>query len=313
MVKKKACLISGGGAWGAFGGGTLAKINGKYDTVVGVSTGSLLAPLTALREWEVLKEAYTNVDSSNIFDRCWYKGNPISKKGKTRRFPVIMTLLLGNKTICTSNVLRKTISSTLTETRFKRLRSRQQEVLVGTQNLAQVPSKIHYFSSMDESYEDFIDWTWCSANYPFFTSLIKKSWRDAEGKFHIGQWSDGGISDLVGIDQLQQKGYKDIDIIVHRTRVQDRFEGERVHDLIDNFNASVSAMRYDVEFEHFYERIRRLNKKGVKVTVYWLPRKLSANPMVFDKQQMTEWWEEGYETAFDPDRVEIFGPIEKRF
>jgi len=312
-MTKKGCLISGGGAWGAYGGGTLARINRKYDAVVGVSTGSLMAPLTALREWEVLKHAYTNVDNSKIFDKCWYKGKVINKKGRFRKFPIIMTLLLGDKSISTSNSLRKTIMSSFSKTKFNRLRTRQQEILVGTQNLAQIPSKIHYFSSIDETYEDFIDWMWCSANYPFITSLIKKSWRDEEGKFHIGQWSDGGISELVGMDMLVKRGYKDIDIILHRTKVRDKFEGERIHNLIENFNASLSAMRYDVEFEHFYDSIEKYNRKGIKVTVYWLPRKLSENPMVFNKKEMAEWWEEGYETALDPERMEIFNPIKKRF
>ena len=56
MSNRKAAVISGGGSWGAYGGGTLARLNADYDTIVGVSTGSLLAPLAALREWEVLKQ-----------------------------------------------------------------------------------------------------------------------------------------------------------------------------------------------------------------------------------------------------------------
>ena len=31
MRKKNVCLISGGGAWGAYGGGTLERINGDKD------------------------------------------------------------------------------------------------------------------------------------------------------------------------------------------------------------------------------------------------------------------------------------------
>lgn len=313
MVKKKACLISGGGAWGAYGGGTLARINGDYDTVVGVSTGSLLAPLTALKEWEVLKSAYTGVGVNDVFDNCWYKGRPISKSGKINKFPILVTLMLGQKSVCTSNVLRKTITKFFPEKYFHSLKRQNKEILVGTQNFAQVPSQTHYFSSIDETYEDFVDWAWCSACFPFFTSLVRKSWRDEQGCFHIGQWSDGGITDLIGIDELLKKGYEEIDIILHRTRAVDKFEGERVHNLMENVTTSISAMRYDIEFEYFYERIKRLNKQGAKVTVYWLPRKPSENSMVFNKKQMTEWWDEGYETAFDPERVEVFEPIKKRF
>jgi len=313
MDIKKVCVISGGGAWGAYGGGTLARIDKDYDTVVGVSTGSILAPLAALREWEILKTGYTSVDNNDIFDKCWYKGRPLTKSGKLRKFAIIMTLLLGQKSICTSNALRNTIDRFFTEEHFNELQKQKKEILVGTQNFAQVPSRTNYFSSMDVEYEDFKDWIWSSANFPFFTSLVKKSWRDDMGNFHIGSWSDGGLTDLVGLDQLRMRGYKEIDIILHRIKSTERFEGNRITSLVENVTTSINAMRYDIEFEYFYEKIRRLNKNGAKVTVYWLPRKLSANSMVFNRQEMIDWWEEGYETALDPARIEVFEPVKRKF
>jgi len=313
MIVKKACVISGGGSWGAFGGGTLARINKNYNTVVGVSTGSLLAPLAALKEWELLKMAYTNVNNKNIFDSCWYKGKPLSKTGKLNKLPVIMTLMLGQKSICTSNVLRKTIDQFFPEECFDELLHQKKEIFVGTQNFAQIPSKIHYFSSMNEEYEEFKDWMWCSANFPFFTSLVKKSWRDNLGNFHVGSWSDGGLTDLVGLDQLSMKGYKEIDIILHRTKSMDNFEGNKINTLMDNVTTSINAMRYDIEFEYFYEKIKRLNKQGSKVTIYWLPRKLSKNSMVFNEKEMSAWWDEGYETAFNPDRIEVHESTKREF
>lgn len=312
MVIKKACVISGGGSWGAFGGGTLARINKNYNTIIGVSTGSLLAPLTALREWELLKIAYTGVNNNDIFDSCWYKGKPLTKTGKINKLPVIMTLLLAQKTVFTSNVLRKTIERFFNQEYFKELQIQRKEILVGTQNFSQIPSKIHYFSSMDEKYEEFLDWMWCSANFPYFTSLVKKSWKDSLGNFHVGLWGDGALTDLVGLDQLSMRGYKEIDIILHRTKSNDNFEGNRINSLMDNVRTCVSAMRYDIEFEYFYEKIKRLNKQGSKVTVYWLPRKLSTNSMVFNRKEMTAWWDEGYDTAFNSDRIEVFEPTKRR-
>jgi len=313
MEIKKACVISGGGAWGAYGGGTLARINGDYDTIVGVSTGSLLAPLVALKEWELLKVGYTNVSNSDVFDNCWYKGKPLTKNGKLKKFAVIMTLMLGQKSVCTSNALRKTINRFFSEECFKELREQRKEILVGTQNFAQVPSKIHYFSSMNEEYEDFKDWIWCSANFPFFTSLVKKSWKDDGGNFHVGLWSDGGLTDLVGLEQLTMKGYKEIDIVLHRTKTMNSFEGNKIINLMGNVTTTINAMRHDIEFEYFYEKIKRFNRHGAKVRVFWLPRKLNQNSMVFNQEEMRAWWEEGYETAFDSDRVEIFEPIKRKF
>jgi predicted acylesterase/phospholipase RssA len=308
---KRALLISGGGSWGAFGGGTLARINGDYDTVVGISTGSLLASFTALKEWELLKDVYTSVNSSSVFDKCWYKPMPLKKNGKLNKWAIIVTLILGQKSIATSNALRKTIDKNFPEKFFNELRKQNKEILIGTQNYAQMPSKIHYFSSLDEKYEDFKNWMWCSANFPFFTTLVEKSWNNDTGSFHIGEWSDGGISNLIGIDQLMNKDFNEIDIILHRAKVEEKLEGNKIDNLMENITTSISAMRYDIEFEYFYEKIKKLNEQGAKVTVYWLPRKLSANSMVFNEKEMLAWWEEGYNTAFDRKRMEVFLPIKK--
>jgi predicted acylesterase/phospholipase RssA len=312
MKNKNALLISGGGSWGAYGGGTLARLNKEYDTIVGVSTGSLLAPMAALREWEILKQGYTTVNNSSVFDKHWYKPLPVTKKGKLNKFAVIMTLLAGDKTICTSNAMRNTIDKFFPEEYFNELRKQNKEILVGTQNYAQIPSRIHYFSSLDVEYEDFKDWMWCSANFPFFTTLVKKSWNNETGSFHVGLWSDGGLTDLVGIDKLMMQGYKEIDIVLHRARGEEKYEGNMIDTLLENVTTGINVMRYDIEFEYFYERIKKLNRQGARVTVYWLPRKLSKNSMLFNEKEMLGWWEEGYETALDPSRIEIYEPIKKK-
>ena len=309
MANRKAAVISGGGSWGAYGGGTLARINGDYDTIVGVSTGSLLAPLAILKEWEFLKQGYTSVTNDSVFDNYWYKPAPLSPEGKLRKLPILISFIMGEKTICTSNALRKTIDKFFPQEFYDLLKQQNKEILVGTQNYAQQPSKIHYFSSQMEEFEDFKDWMWCSANFPFFTTLVKKSWKDNTGKFHVGLWSDGGMTDLVGLDQVMGKGYSEIDIILHRTNTIEKYEGHTIDNILENFTTSINAMRYDIEFEYFLKKIQKLNEDGAKVTVYWLPRKLSANSMVFNKEEMTAWWEEGYETAFDDNRRVVFESI----
>lgn len=309
MGSKRGLVISGGGSWGAYGGGTLTRINGKYDTVVGVSTGSLLAPFAALNEWEVLKAGYTSITNSNIIDEVWYKPYPFKPNGKIRLLAIIVALLLGQKTIGTSNALRKTIDKFFSEEFFNDLKRKNKEVLIGTQNYAQMPSKIHYFSSANTNFEDFKDWMWCSANFPFFTSLVKKSWTNNTGSFHIGLWSDGGMSDLVGLDQVMGKGFKEIDIILHRTKNVEKYEGHIINNFMENVSTSISAMRYDIEFQYFFQKIEELNKEGTKVTIYWLPRKLSTNSMIFNQEEMLAWWDEGYNTAFDENRKEIHDPI----
>ena len=35
--------------------------------------------------------------------------------------------------------------------------------------------------------------------------------------------------------------------------------------------------------------------------------------MVFNSNEMLQWWDEGYETAFDPDRIEIFESTKRKY
>lgn len=309
---RRGLLISSGGSWGAYGGGTLARLNKDYNIVIGVSTGALMSPLVALKKWELLKEAYTSMKSNNFFDTFWYKQKPISRKGKIRKLPIIISLILGQRTIGTSKALKKMIDKYFTESCFNELQSEGKEILVGTQNFAEIPSKIHYFSSSIEVYDDFKDWLWCSANFPFFTSLIKKGWRDENGHFHIGEWSDGGLTDFIGIEQLLGRGYDEIDIILHRKHNTIKYEGKIINTLLDNITAGFEAMRHDIEFESISKAILKLNEEGTNVNIYWLPRTLDIDSLVFNEALMIKWWDEGYNTALDDNRIEKFPALKKK-
>ena len=83
--------------------------------------------------------------------------------------------------------------------------------------------------------------------------------------------------------------------------------------LIEYVVSSIQSLRNDYETQYFYEKIRELNKAGTKVRVFWLPRKLSTNPMSFNSDEMLAWWDEGYSTAYDSRRLEVFEPIIRKF
>lgn len=310
MRKKNALIISGGGAWGAYGGGTLARLDKDYETVVGISTGALLAPFSALKRWDLLKEAYTSINQSNIFDKFWYKPYPINKKGKIRKLPIILSLIFGDKTIATSENLRKLIDEYFTQDIYDQLIQENKDVIVGVQNYAQDPSILHNFNINEEKFEDFKDWMWASANAPFFTSLMNKSWKDNYGNFHVGQWTDGGLTEFVSFGPIISSPHKydEVDIIIHRNKKPIKYEGHGVDSFIQNITRGIEAMRYDIEFENFYRKIDHITRRGTTVKLYWLPRKLSPNSLMFNQKLMNEWWEEGYETAQDPDRIDIFKP-----
>lgn len=310
MKQKKALIISGGGAWGAYGGGTIARLNKNYDIVIGISTGALLAPFSILKRWDLLKLAYTSINREDIFDKKWYKPYPISKKGKIKKVPIILSMIFGDSSISTSKNLKKLIDLYFTEDLFNQIKSLNKEVIVAAQNYAQDPSLLHHFSTNNETFVDFKDWMWASANAPFFTSLIKKGWKDHDGNFHIGQWTDGGLTEFISFMPilLNKNRFSEVDVIIHRNKKDLKYEGYGVNSLIENVVRGIEAMRYDIEFENFNRKIEHLNKRGTTVKLYWLSRKLSDNALLFDEKLMTEWWNEGYETAFDKDRIDVYKP-----
>ena len=306
---KKGLVLSTGGAWGAFGAGTLARLNKKYDVVAGISTGAMMSPLAALGEHDALKEAYTNVTDRQIFDHKWYRPKPITKKGKVNLFAVIYSLMFKKNSLATTNAMRKTIDKFVKEEHYQRLIDEDRCVIVGAQNLREKPSQIHYFHVHDVTFEDFKDWMWASASAPFYTSLTNKEWTDENGDTHMGQWTDGGLTELVAMDEVFKRGAKEIDVIVHKTYPTPNYDIGDACTLIDNINRSIDAMRYDIEFEYLIEKAKYFaSRRKTKTNIYFLPRRLSDNAMMFNKQQMEQWWQEGFDTALDENRIIRFEP-----
>lgn len=311
IYKKRALLISGGGSWGALGGGTLARLDNRYDTIIGTSTGALLAPFVALRQWEQLKFLYTTITKDNIFDNTWYKPSPFNKKGQINTLAIIISLLLKQKSVATSRNLRNTIDNFFSLEMFNKIKEEDIELLVGTLNYSETPAFTHYFSSYIEKYEDFKDWMWCSANFPMLTTLVSKGWHDKQSNYHVGLWGDGGLIDLIGINKLINKKFTDVDIILHRAKIENKLEGNKINNLIEFINLNIRVMRYDIEFQQLYKSIKELNNEGANVNIYWMPYKIDVHPMIFNNKLMSKWWEDGYNTALNPNRVENF-PSKKR-
>ena len=309
--KVKGLVISGGASWGAMGVGTLARMNKNYQHIAAISTGALMSPLVALKEWDVLKEAYTSVNQSDIYDKKkWYEPNQFKKNGGISILNLIWAQLSGKVTAGTSNNLRKLIDNFITEEQFETLKYRKITLAVGTNNIKQSPAKMHYFDINDENYnfEDFKDWMWASANPPIFFSLMNKKWYDAEDDcWYNGQWTDGGLTQLLALDYLSDKKKCDeIDVLIHRAKPEKAKEIGDVKDLYHNAERCFIAMRDDIAYDSLPDEIEKLNKNGVSVRLIWLPRKPSDNSLIFNQQEMLEWYQEGYDTALDKNRIDEF-------
>lgn len=287
----KALVISGGGSKGAFAGGIAEHLicdkNIDYDLFVGASTGSLLSPLLASGNVEKAKHVYTNITPSDIFTLNPYR---VKKKHgiefiKMNHFAILLSFLRGNKTFGSSKKLRKTISKFFTEEDFNRIKETNKQVITTVSNLSL--QKVEYKSTNDFGYEDFCDWTWASANFLPFMSLVKKN--------HM-EYGDGGFANNIPVQAAINAGAKEIDVII-----LDPIES------LTNKMPSVSAFDLTLKVFDFLLDQNNHNKlelselrpqnRLVKINRYFTPHLLTENSLVFNKEQMKKWWQEGKDFA----------------
>ncbi|MEL0456157.1 patatin-like phospholipase family protein [Flavobacteriaceae bacterium SZ-1-7] len=287
----KALVISGGGSKGAFAGGVAQyltqDLKREYQLFIGTSTGSLLVSHLALNKIEKIKSIYTSVNNDSIFNVCPFI---VKKRHGTQNIAinhlnVIRNFLRGSKTFGESFSLRHLIESTLLEEEFLKLKASPLDIVVTVSNLSL--NHVEYKSIKDFSYHEFCDWIWVSCNYTPFMTLVKKDGCE---------YADGGMGNMVPIEEAINRGAKEVDAIILQTEVTqlNRMPSKNPFSLITNM------------FGFMLDRIESQNIKIGKfvashndaiINFYYAPTILTTNSLIFDEQQMTEWWQDGYNFA----------------
>jgi len=288
----RALVISGGGSKGAFGGGVaqyLMQENGcEYDILIGSSTGSLLIPHLALREVDKIYNIYSNVNMHSIFDISPFiikNKNTDNEIVTINHFNVLLQFLKGKRTFGESHRLLSYIKENFTIEEYNKLRSTACEVIVTVTNISK--NEVEYKSIKDFDYDEFCEWIWISCNYVPFMSLVTKN------GFEYG---DGGFSSLVPIREAIQRGATEIDVVILETEVQvtHRKIGRNPFSLmIDLFQTLLTQ----VEKQNITIGKLAAKNKNVKLNLYYTPTQLTDNALIFDKDKMKIWWQQGYNYA----------------
>tara|TARA_B100000767_G_scaffold273848_1_gene305175 strand:+ start:1561 stop:2457 length:897 start_codon:yes stop_codon:yes gene_type:complete len=290
-MSKSALVISGGGSKGAFAGGIaqylIEETKQHYDLFLGTSTGSLLISHLALNKIKEIKKAFTSVSQSDVFDNSPFL---IRKKGaltriKINHFNVLKNFIRGKKTFGESNNLRNLLVREISITYFNELKSKKTDVVVCVSNLSS--NTVEYKTLQECSYEDFIDWIWISCNYVPFMSLITKNGCE---------YADGGLGFIIAIEEAIRQGATQIDAIILNTKFQ---QTNRVHSR-NAFDALSSVFGFISDrIEHQNLKIGNLVAldQNIKLRIFYTPRILTTNSLVFDKEKMNSWWQEGWEHA----------------
>ena len=290
-MSKSALVISGGGSKGAFAGGIaqylIEETKQHYDLFLGTSTGSLLISHLALNKIKEIKKAFTSVSQSDVFDNSPFL---IRKRGaltriKINHFNVLKNFIRGKKTFGESNNLRNLLVREISITYFNELKSKKTDVVVCVSNLSS--NTVEYKTLQECSYEDFIDWIWISCNYVPFMSLITKNGCE---------YADGGLGCIIAIEEAIRQGATQIDAIILNTKFQ---QTNRVHSR-NAFDALSSVFGFISDrIEHQNLKIGNLVAldQNIKLRIFYTPRILTTNSLVFDKEKMNSWWQEGWEHA----------------
>jgi NTE family protein len=285
----KALVISGGGSKGAFAGGLaeyLIKVcKQEYKIFIGSSTGSLLVPLLSIGEIDKLKTIFSTVTQDDIFNNCPFllKRKKGVYKTKINHLGILQMFLEGKKTFGESENLRNLIFKNITETDFEQIR--KNEVIITVSNLNTMG--VEYKEAKDCTYHDFCEWIWASASLVPFMSLVKKNGFE---------YADGGMGNIVPIYQAIQKGATDLDIIVLKTNENPK-RRLPVRNALDLTSRVFSFMLNQIVTDDLIiGRLEGLNKR-IKLNFYYPTEELTTNSMIFDPEQMKQWWEYGYQVG----------------
>ena len=287
----RALVISGGGSKGAFAGGVaqylIQEKNINYDLYLGSSTGSLLIPHLALNREDKIFKLYTNVDMDKIFSVI-----PLIIKHKKNQevitinhFNVAMQFMKGKRTFGESKNLKNYIRNNFSEEEFLELKKSSKDIIVTVTNITK--NCVEYKSILECGYDDFCDWIWISCNYIPFMSLVTKN---------NCEYADGGISNVIPIQEAIHRGATEIDVIVLETEhnTAEKVIGKNPFSLtIDLFGTIIDQ----VEKKDIIIGRLAAASNNVKLNFYYTPTKLTDNPLVFNKKNMLDWWKQGFDYA----------------
>ncbi len=288
---KKALVISGGGCKGAFACGLAEYLseNVEYDIHTGTSTGGLIQPLIALKKFVKLKEVFSSITQKSIFtvSPFW----KIGKRSGLNIFSISWNLIRGKKTFGNSSNLGKLIKKIFSIEDYNEIINSGKDVSVCVANVSKGVKE--YKSIKNLSYDDFCDFMQAGASAAPFMSMVEK-----EGCFY----ADGGVFDPIPIQHAIDLGATFIDVIVLRTK-QSTIKEEKINTVVDVMMKMTEMMLKEIGDDDIIISDLITKDRSVKINVYYTSYMLTNNSLIFNKDEMKRWWEEGYEHGKTSDKV----------
>lgn len=280
---KRALVLSGGGAKGSWSGGVIEYLikeqNIDWDLVIGTSTGSLLSPLSSIGEIDRLKEAYTTVDNNSIFNIP-----PFNGKGKIRLLNALWRVLNKKTSLGQANNLKKKIKEIITEEDYKKIQKEGKEVIAVVSNMSKFQSE--YKSTKTETYDSFCEWMLCSSSVPLLFEV-----QNNDGCEYL----DGGVLNSIPIQHAIDLGATEIDVIILSAEVTKDYPP--MANMFDVVMRTIDFMNKEINKDDILLGELAGKEMEVKLNIYRTPISLTKNSIIFNKEEMLQWWAMGYEFA----------------
>ena len=289
---KTALVVSGGGAKGAFGGGVINYLydrQHRWDMLFGTSTGSLLMTLASLGNMELMKEAYTSVNQKSIFSV-----NPFNSDGSINIPNAIWRLLRGKTSLGENANLEKLIRKYFTEENYNETFEAKIPLFACVTNYTTGDFQFGisfknvgggFYDFMD--YDKFIKYIIASTSVPLITDLVT---------INDCQYLDGGVMQHIPLQKAIDEGATHIDCIILRKEVPVR-EYWMAKNMFKVLMRTTDLMQTEISQSNVIVGKLEAQEHDVTISFYYTPRVLTDNSMMFDKQQMLDWWFEGYTYA----------------
>jgi predicted acylesterase/phospholipase RssA len=289
--QERVLVISGGGARGAWGGGLIKAIydheKPDYRCIVGNSTGSLLAPLVAIDDYELMKECFTNISMEDIFDV-----NPFREDGDINGWKAAWRVIFGRENLGETNNLKRIILDRFGPDRYKLLQQSGRTIKATVVNLSS--NEVSYQSSANNNYEDMVDWIWASANQPVFMTAVDKLDK---------KWVDGGIKENVpiveGLKYAVENELDYIDVVVNNQegiKTAPWPTGKSKTNVIPKLLRIIDIFSDEVRLNDIEIGILQAKVEKKNIYVYFMSKEeynLCPKSLLFKKDVLKELWRRG--------------------
>lgn len=292
---KRALVVSVGGSKGSYAVGIIQyyhSIGRTYDIQIGSSTGALITTMVASGNIDKLTEAYTNISHKDIFKISPFKikksKNGIHKYSINTFNSLYNMFWKKSASLGDSSTLReKTIPKFFKQSDYNKIILDNKDLNICVSNLTLEKGEVKNILSYN--YEQFCDWIWASTCAPPFMSIP-----EIEGYEYI----DGGIMEMVPIEEAILRGADEIDVIILEREYPEIANIEKVRNVLHFIIKTMNMMMNKIKKQNVnLGALSHIAKKEVRINFHYTERRLTNNSLIFDREVMSRWREEGFESA----------------